>query len=418
MSAPQLTPILILANCYPPENLIGALRPARIAQALPDFGYDPYVITASPQPPGGSDHVIYTPFRPGKFDFFFNRTFFPYDDRIAWIAPAVTSAEELHRRVPFQAVWSTSPPVADHLVALELKKRFQIPWIADFRDPIRGNSVRTSLLAALPDTINENQVFANADLVVCTTNATAQDWRLRHPQAQHKIRVVYNGYDASVDRGPLPIPARDHKILIHAGSIYYDWSVQALLKSVDRLIATGKLKPSELKVRFVGETTTAPHMQSPIFYDLIKRDIVSCGGWVPRDEAYLEMAQADFLLMFDPYRKGGSLQLAAKVFEYVKVGRPILSFTTPGAPAEEVLTLSGIPHVCIYHSDPEPEMDRKLVQFLQMPSTPVAPTQAFVDQFNGRTQTGVLADCLDALIGRSARMSPALGNPELMKQGK
>ena len=36
---------------------------------------------------------------------------------------------------PVDLIVSTGPPHSMHLIALGLKKKFDIPWIADFRDP-------------------------------------------------------------------------------------------------------------------------------------------------------------------------------------------------------------------------------------------------------------------------------------------
>ena len=119
---------------------------------------------------------------------------------------------------------------------------------------------------------------------------------------------------------------------------------------------------------------------------------------IPPDDAYRQMASADFLLLFDPYRRGGSLQLPSKVFEYIQIGRPILSMTTPGAPAEGLLSKSGIPHVCIYHGDSEEQMDGKLERFLSLSSTPATPTLQFLNEFTGRNQTGELARMLNSLL--------------------
>src|SRR5689334_7064897 len=60
--------VLILAHAFPPENLVGALRPQRFARYLPDFGFPARVITASPQPANGSaaDTVSFVP-DPGRF---------------------------------------------------------------------------------------------------------------------------------------------------------------------------------------------------------------------------------------------------------------------------------------------------------------------------------------------------------------
>lgn len=74
-------PILIIASAYPPENVIGALRPARFARYLPQFGFHPVVITSSEQPAGVNDvyHVPYHYTLPARL---LSLTLLPGDEQI------------------------------------------------------------------------------------------------------------------------------------------------------------------------------------------------------------------------------------------------------------------------------------------------------------------------------------------------
>ena len=42
-------PVLLLAYHFPPDNASGSARPFRFYKYLPEYGYEPHVITASPQ---------------------------------------------------------------------------------------------------------------------------------------------------------------------------------------------------------------------------------------------------------------------------------------------------------------------------------------------------------------------------------
>lgn len=96
---------------------------------------------------------------------------------------------------PGTVLISTHPPVVTHLVALVLKRRFGRPWIADFRDPLWGNPVRTSYRAGLIDLIIECLVVRHADAAIANTDASAAMLVSRYPELSDKISTIWNGLD-------------------------------------------------------------------------------------------------------------------------------------------------------------------------------------------------------------------------------
>jgi len=61
MSVPVRRAVLLLAFHFPPEPTPGALRPGRFFKFLPEFGFDPVVITAAQTAPHPNVHVIPAP---------------------------------------------------------------------------------------------------------------------------------------------------------------------------------------------------------------------------------------------------------------------------------------------------------------------------------------------------------------------
>ena len=92
-----------------------------------------------------------------------------------------------------------------------------------------------------------------------------------------------------------------------------------------------------------------------------------------------------------------TFQVPAKLFEYVRVGRPILACTMKGSPVDRLLEESGIPNVRIYFDLSEEEIDARLADFLALPTDPVPMAPGFARKFDGTHQTGALARILDEL---------------------
>ena len=198
--------VLLLAFFFPPEMVTGALRPYRFYKYLPEFGVEPWVITGSEQN-GALERVIQAPAptrRPnrktllGATEKAMRLWVFPVDDAVMWPLSAARTAERLFKDVPIQAIISTFPPVNAHMTAARLHKRFKLPWIADFRDPLAGRPPATGL----PNRVNgflERRYINDAAAVIAVSDVVRDEWRARYPQHSHKFHVLWNGYDPDED---------------------------------------------------------------------------------------------------------------------------------------------------------------------------------------------------------------------------
>jgi Glycosyl transferase 4-like domain len=399
--------LLMLAYYYPPENASGALRPFRFVKYLRKQGYRPEVVsrgTAASQESCKQVHRTSSPEYGSRFTAaaagmirVLERTILPYNDQLPWIPYAIATARRVNREHPVLAVMSTSPPVGSHLAAAWIKHEFKIPWIADFRDPLLGNPSRTRRWAAGYDAFLEGLVMRHADVIITNTDNSMETVRSRYPRMAHKIHLIWNGFDPEESIEARPIPSRRYRLLLHAGTLYGGRHPGMLLESLKRLISSGSVDTQTLRLRFIGDSegSTQDWYKSADLPSLIS------SGWVdysdravPLEEARREMAEADFLLLLDLNQLGIGAQVPGKVFEYIRIGRPILVFTARDSSTSRLLAKSGIPYVCVYQSDPPAEVDRKVSAFLSLPTRPVAPSEWFQTNFNAITQTQVLIDLL------------------------
>ena len=148
---------------FPPSALSsGHLRFLAFAKYLPECGWDPVVLSATPGayelidpasvrsiPKGCS---VYRAFAldakrhlavMGKYP-----SILALPDRWAsWWAAAVWNGLRLIKRHRAQAIWSTFPIMTSHCVAYTLHRLTGIPWIADFRDPVASSTAGKNLMA-------------------------------------------------------------------------------------------------------------------------------------------------------------------------------------------------------------------------------------------------------------------------------
>lgn len=403
--------MLLLAYAFPPENLTGAARPWRFYRYLPEFGYEPLVVTAStqdaenphPNVTAVEDRTKASPRRSLRrlLEAAVYRIFRPGDEGFLWIFDALSAAGKL-LCPPVSAIYSTFPSLNAHLVAMALKRRSGLPWIADFRDPLFGNSfVHHTAFSSRVDAFLERRIFEEADALTVVSDAMAGQWRQRYPAHARKIHVLCNGYDPARPILPLPIPERPYRVLAHIGSFYGGRTPEPLVASVLRLIEAGQLDPARIRVVFVGEFVIGSYpADTRALIDRLSG--MGCLQYedriVPREEALNVMATSDYLLLADNnrFQEGHTFTIPAKLFEYIQVGRPILALTERDSEVDRVLGKSGVPVTVIEASLPDAEVDQRLFEFLQLPSEPVEPSTWFRDTFDGRRQTGTLAGIFDS----------------------
>jgi glycosyltransferase involved in cell wall biosynthesis len=297
-------------------------------------------------------------------------------------------------------VISTSPPVATHLVALSLKRRYGLRWVADLRDPIYGNPFRRRRWGTGYDRLIEGAIMRNADAVIANTDVSAQELTRRYARYRSKVHLIWNGYDPADKMDFQPAPERRRKILLHAGSVYGGRHPGVILASLERLFNKGLVSKESLQVDLLGTMDMgSPWIQQSRLPDFVREGWVTySSGTVPQPEARRRIAEADYLLLLDINESGASLQVPAKLFEYIRAGRPILAVTTRNSPAERILRASGVSSNIIYQNDPADLTDGKIARFISSHATTATPSAWFHRTFDTRVQTEYMASLLDQLI--------------------
>ena len=136
--------------------------------------------------------------------------------------------------------------------------------------------------------------------------------------------VIENGYDEAAFSGATPNrhgAPMEKLLLLHSGIIYPgDRDPRAFFQAISNLLETGLLHRDRLLVRFRAsshdEEVRTIAMQCGV------ADVVEIAPAIAYRDAIAEILAADILLVF----QGSSFnaQIPAKIYEYLRAGRPIL----------------------------------------------------------------------------------------------
>jgi hypothetical protein len=409
--------ILLISYYFPPMNAIGGVRPFRFYKYLKRFGYRCDVVTAVQQPPGGATDIHFVPDTTapiwsgearGSFfstDFAMERVvrrfFLPGHVGIAWSKAAAAECRRLQRQNGHlkTVLVSSYPPTGAHLAALRVALGSRTPWIADFRDPMAIDpgveSGSTMLRWALSRM--EAAAFRRAAAVIANVEAAASVWRERYTFAQDKLHVIWNGFDPAQQPQARPLQQNGGRVVIHAGSLYGGRNANAIIHSLIRLRrqhTNGSVAAARIKL--IGPIGAGADVDVDVY------NRASQEGWlelirehVPQQEAQRMTEEAGGLLLLQPQ---STVQVPGKLFDYICIGRPILALVPRESAVEWILTRAGIPYVCIYPDDPPEDADRKLLEYLSLPSTPTAPCEWFQEHFNAERQTRQLCSIIEDVV--------------------
>ncbi len=406
----------MIAYHFPPGEETGAARPYRFARYLREFGYETHVVTAPrpdqrlawPHSHAAPAHAASGWEKTGESVARMVQRLAPYNDQLPWAPHAVSTALRVARRRRPSIVISTAPPFATHFVGAIVKRLCNVPWVADFRDPLYGNPFRARTWGWMWDKPVEKLIAAQADALIANTDAVRDMLVARYPRHAHKIHLIWNGYDPENTVRALPIPPRSVRVLVHAGSVYGRRHPSAIVSSLERLIASGRLDPAGVRLKLVGYIgMNEAWLRECPFERLVERGCLKFTGKpVSRREAAREMALADYLVLLDVNGGLPALQVPAKLFEYIQIGRPILAFTAGDSPVRRILARSNIRHVCVHEQSPPEDVDEGILQLLAMPPEPAAASKWFFEEFDGVEQTRRLAGILDGLSAAAPASRP------------
>lgn len=335
--------VLMIAFHFPPVAMgSGHLRTLGFVRYLPALGWEPTVLSASAAafPRVDAENVKLIPDNcrvhrafaldvrrhlsiSGKYPGFLAQP----DGWASWWPAAVIQGLWLIRQHRVSAIWSTYPIMTAHCVAYTLSRLSGLPWIADFRDPVSSSVEAENSFSVASQHRWERRVLHRATRNVFTTSGAQAACAARYPELHRagKLAVIGNGYDeAEFAEMPPPSSRRPGKplVLLHSGALYPDGRDPfPFFEALARLKAAGKGGPDKFRVVLRASSCETRYRQE--IDRLGIADIVTLAPPIGNREALVEQSSADALLLF----QGSQFdrQIPAKLYEYLRIGRPIFA---------------------------------------------------------------------------------------------
>jgi len=367
--------VLLISRWFPPEVSVGGDRPAGLAKHLARSGWQVTVVSAGPAPDAAVDPGRLVPaevevLRPASPDLprLVNGLMFwrvPQEQRkrararaqaeqmgpgesstlrriidwlswwlqvpdgyTGWLLPAIRAGIGAARRHRPDVIFSTGPVWTAHLVGLILSRLLRRPWVADFRDPWSDSAFREVPYASHRSVTRllERLVVLRAARVTCAWDGIRKHLMAHYPHKGCDMGTVLNGFDPEELDPIAPVRLDAGRcVLLHAGTFYGPRSPVLLLEALARLRSDCPDLASRLHVALLGEPT---YEEEPL-NELARRhgvpSMVHVMPRVPHRQAIAILKGADVAVLFGQGGDADSRPVAAKVYEYIGMGKPILA---------------------------------------------------------------------------------------------
>ncbi len=346
--------VLILAYDYPPFISVGGLRPFAWFNHLKEFGWFPVLVTrqwsaieGTPKSyvsPGISEKniveecpkgiIIRTPFKPNLA----NRILIKYGERrFSFVRKAISAwfeflqyvfpvgprsglfkeACKIFKKEKIDIIIATGDPFVLFRYASQLGNKYNIPWIADYRDPWTEDiPLQKKKLLKFWSKYQESKTLKSAAAV--TTVSEFVKTKTVKIIGEKKFFIVTNGYDQElIEKTEKTSPPIDYLSIGFAGTIY-NWNpIWVFLRSVNELIQ--KHPEIEIKISFFGTNINEEILQAINSNYLAMKEVVNVFPKMPQAEILKNLSRQHLLLLFNYYSFMGT-----KIFEYLGLKRKIL----------------------------------------------------------------------------------------------
>lgn len=357
--------VLLLAYFFPPRGAAGSPRAAYIAKYLPRFDWQVSVMTPKFQngePPSWAS-ILETDYSDtiGRIKHFlrisknvsahtllgslppkanskmtvrqrfveasFSVLAFP-DPHIGWLQHAARAAKRELESGAYSAVVSTSFPYTAHLAVRRALRGKPVPWLADLRDPWRGNSLITGIPAILHTEL-ERKTLSHASAISTVSAPIARQIKQNYPATP--VYEIRNSFDPD-DWIGVEYKRPEKFTITYAGSLYQGLrDPEPLFDALRDEINAGFIHRERVELILYVQR------EDWLIQAIEQRglqDIVAIKGYVEREQVLRaeRATSVNLLLLRDLAGEDGVY--TGKLFEYIGARLPIISF---GGPEQSVV---------------------------------------------------------------------------------
>jgi glycosyltransferase involved in cell wall biosynthesis len=421
----KLRNVLVIAYYFPPMGLSGVQRTLKFVKYLPQFGWQPTVLTVTPTGYYAHDYTLLEELHPhhveiqrvGSLDpnrlfrkkgvvkmpsemwrkifSFLSDFFFIPDNKIGWKRQALKKADELFAKKNFDVIFATAPPFTDFIIGTELHKKYNKPLIIDYRDPWHDYPYKyypTPLHKLFNYKLEKKALRASARILV--TNRRTKELILKRYKFldYSDVTILSHGYDpADFTTDPkIHIDKSNRMRIAHAGVFYADRTPKYMFEAMRNLF---QLKPelkNQIELYLIG--TLQDEFVKMIHKYGLEGNVVAT-GYLDHTHCIHHLKAADVLWL----TLNNDTQSPGKLYEYLGLMKPVLGCLPDGFVSQTLKEAGG---ALIVPPNDVDKIQTALSQLLEMykSKTLATPQKDIVDRYNRIDLTNELSKIFGFLV--------------------
>jgi len=363
--------VLVIAYYFPPLGMGGVQRVMKFCKYLPQFGWQPVVLTVknihyyakdptleqeirglkifrtesldpariNAKLPGKNntpEFQLRTNFPPRSFQslgvHLMREIFFP-DSKILWLPFAVREGAQIIEKENIDLIFSTAPPISSHLIAHLLKKHYHLPWVADFRDYWSSSDyipTHTPLHCWMYRKFTHS-IIASANGIIAVSSPIIETINSENPDTTALFEVITNGFDWE-DFSSIQPRKFTKFTIIYSGNLNPLRSPEPFFRALSLLFRENPQLPEKISVIFLGQhfDIDLSHLPDDI------AESISFISYLPHRQSLEYLLGADLLLfLLAPQSAPGVV--TGKIFEYLATQKPILAIMPEHVAAKDIV---------------------------------------------------------------------------------
>jgi glycosyltransferase involved in cell wall biosynthesis len=414
--------VLVIAYYFPPMGLSGVQRTLKFVKYLPDYNWEPTVLTVTPTAYYALDYGMLRElnesgirtvrtnsldptrlFESGKpvrmpheklrnFLSGISQAIFIPDNKIGWKHDAIRAGRTLLEEEEFNVIFSTAPPYTCHLIGAALSKEFNIPLVLDFRDSWLDNPLHfyiTPFHRMIHQKL-EKKVLKTSNRII-TINRRIKELMLRRYRflSYNDVAIIPQGYDPEDFRvdNILGLPFSKKMRFTYAGTFYRNRTPKYFLRALSEVLREHPDLGEKIEAVFIG---TFRKENIAMIESLGLSDVVKVFGYLDHKSTVRYLMTSDVLWMTVGNGKGEDQISTGKLYEYIGSRKPILGLVPDGI-AKATILESGAGKAL--NPDDVPGIKRAILEYYQLWAKKLLPKIPldYAENFDRVRLTGELA---------------------------
>lgn len=354
--------VLVIAYYFPPLGLSGVQRTLKFVKYMPKYNWRPTVITTGNAAYYAHDISLQKELDELKIDVIRTSAFSPNavlskygtvkmpnekvrkvlnlisqslfipDNKISWSKKAFEKASELLLKEKFDSIFVSGPPFSSFRIAAQLKKKFDVPLIIDYRDLWYKSyfAVYPTPFHSLMHKRMEYWSLKAADKVIVTNRKIKEKLLNVYKFLTFEdVVIIPHGFDPEDFLHLKPIPKTTDKMIIAYSGIFLEYNTpKYFLQAFKKITLERPDIASKIELHFAGHLRKE---NKKLVKKLKLEEFVKDLGYMNHDEALRKVMQADVLWFMIGRKRNIDAILPGKLYEYFGTHKPIIACVPEGA---------------------------------------------------------------------------------------